>query len=124
MNRSTLLERSFYPILITSQTIPIIALAPIFVLWFGYSIWSKVVVTTLITFFPITVSTFDGLRSSNRELKELMFTMVDIKRDLFFKLDFTSALSNFIYGLKVNYIFSLIMVDIVDWMGVTEVLGY
>src|SRR5690625_4002208 len=124
MNRSTLLERTFYPILITSQTIPIIALAPIFVLWFGYSIWSKVVVTTLITFFPITVSTFDGLRSSNRELKELMLTMGATKRDLFFKLDIPSALPQFFSGLKVAVPLSVIGAAIGEWLGAQAGLGY
>ena len=50
MNASTWMERAFYPLLVASQTIPITALAPLFVLWFGYTIWSKVVVTVLITF--------------------------------------------------------------------------
>src|SRR5699024_1579552 len=70
MNLSKPIEKMFYPILITSQTIPIIALAPIFVLWFGYSIWSKVVVTVIITFFPITVNTFDGFRAACQDLKD------------------------------------------------------
>lgn len=83
MNISKTLEQAIYPILITSQTIPIIALAPIFVLWFGYSIWSKVIVTIIITFFPITVSTFDGFRSTSKELKELFQTLGASKRQLF-----------------------------------------
>ena len=58
--------RAFYPLLVASQTIPITALAPLFVLWFGYTIWSKVVVTVLITFFPIAVNTYDGLRSTKK----------------------------------------------------------
>src|SRR5699024_11829155 len=70
MKLSPMIERTIYPILITSQTIPVIALAPIFVLWFGYSIWGKVVMTTLITFFPITVSTIDGFRSSSKQMEE------------------------------------------------------
>ena len=85
-------EKTFYPIIIASQTIPTIALAPIFVVWFGYSIWSKVIVTFLITFFPLTVSTFDGLRSSNKDLKELLLTMGASKKDIFLKLDVPSAL--------------------------------
>src|SRR5699024_1238013 len=74
MHHSKVIEQAIYPLLITSQTIPIIALAPIFVLWFGYTIWSKVVVTVIITFFPIAIGTFDGLRSTDKELHELFQT--------------------------------------------------
>ncbi|PAV29360.1 ABC transporter permease [Virgibacillus profundi] len=124
MNKSQLLEKTFYPIIITSQTIPIIALAPIFVLWFGYSIWSKVVVTVLITFFPITVSTFDGLRSSDKDMKELLFTMGASKRDIFFKLDIPTALPSFFSGLKVAVTLSVIGAAIGEWLGAQAGLGY
>jgi putative hydroxymethylpyrimidine transport system permease protein len=124
MYRSKLAERAFYPLIIASQMIPTIALAPIFVLWFGYSIWSKVVVTVLITFFPITVSTFDGLRSTNKELKELFLTMGASKKDLFFKLSIPSALPHFFSGLKLAVTFSIIGAAIGEWLGAQAGLGY
>lgn len=83
MNASTWMERAFYPLLVASQTIPITALAPLFVLWFGYSIWSKVVVTVLITFFPIAVNTYDGLRSTKKEWEELLVTYGATKKTFF-----------------------------------------
>ncbi|WP_026582452.1 ABC transporter permease [Bacillus sp. J33] len=124
MNASKAAERTFYPILIASQTIPIIALAPIFVLWFGYTIWSKVAVTVLITFFPITVSAFDGLRSSDKNLKELMLTMGASKKDIFFKLDIPSSLPSFFSGLKVAVTLSVIGAAIGEWLGAQAGLGY
>ncbi|MED3878969.1 ABC transporter permease [Priestia megaterium] len=124
MNWSPLIERAFYPLIIASQMIPTIAIAPVFVLWFGYSIWSKVIVTVLITFFPITVSTFDGLRSTNKELKELMLTMGATKKDIFFKLNIPSALPHFYSGLKVAVIFSIIGAAIGEWLGAQAGLGY
>ncbi|WP_085992967.1 ABC transporter permease [Oceanobacillus senegalensis] len=124
MNRSPLAEKTFYPIIIASQTIPIIALAPIFVLWFGYTIWSKVLVTVLITFFPITVSTFDGLRSSDKNVRELLLTMGASKRDIFFKLDIPTALPSFLSGLKVAVTFSVIGAAIGEWLGAQAGLGY
>lgn len=117
-------ERAFYPIMIASQTIPIIALAPIFVLWFGYSIWSKVVVTVLITFFPITVNTFDGLRSTSNELKELLLTMGATKKDIFLKLSVPTALPYFYSGLKVAVTLSVIGAAIGEWLGAQAGLGY
>ncbi|GEN89199.1 ABC transporter permease [Oceanobacillus sojae] len=124
MNISKTLEQAIYPILITSQTIPIIALAPIFVLWFGYSIWSKVIVTIIITFFPITVSTFDGFRSTSKELKELFQTLGASKRQLFFKLEVPSALPSFFSGLKVAVPMSVIGAAIGEWLGAQAGLGY
>ena len=124
MNMSKTAEKAFYPILISSQTIPIIALAPIFVLWFGYSIWSKVIVTLLITFFPITVNTFDGLRSSSKELKELLQTMGASQKDIFLKLSVPSALPHFFSGLKVAVTLSVIGAAIGEWLGAQSGLGY
>jgi putative hydroxymethylpyrimidine transport system permease protein len=124
MNISKIAEKTFYPIIIASQTIPTIALAPIFVVWFGYSIWSKVVVTFLITFFPLTVSTFDGLRSSNKDLKELLLTMGASKKDIFLKLDVPSALPSFFSGLKVAVTLSVIGAAIGEWLGAQAGLGY
>jgi putative hydroxymethylpyrimidine transport system permease protein len=117
-------EKIFYPIIIASQTIPTIALAPIFVVWFGYSIWSKVIVTFLITFFPLTVSTFDGLRSSNKNLKELLLTMGASKKDIFLKLDVPSALPSIFSGLKVAVTVSVVGAAIGEWLGAQAGLGY
>lgn len=124
MNLFKSLEKLFYPILITSQTIPIIALAPIFVLWFGYTIWSKVVVTIIITFFPITVSTFDGFRSTNHQLKELLQAMGASRKQIFFKLEVPSALPSFFSGMKVAVPMSVIGAAIGEWLGAQAGLGY
>lgn len=124
MSMSKVLEQTFYPLLITSQTIPIIALAPIFVLWFGYSIWSKIIVTIIITFFPITVSTFDGFRSTNKDLKELFQSIGASRRQLFFKLEVPSALPSFFSGLKVAVPMSVIGAAIGEWLGAQAGLGY
>jgi putative hydroxymethylpyrimidine transport system permease protein len=83
-----------------------------------------VIVTVLITFFPITVSTFDGLRSTNKELKELMLTMGATKKDIFFKLNIPSALPHFYSGLKVAVTFSIIGAAIGEWLGAQAGLGY
>lgn len=117
-------ERAFYPLLIASQTIPIIALAPIFVLWFGYTIWSKVAVTVLITFFPITVNTFDGFKSVSQELRELMLTMGATKKEVFLKLSIPSALPSFFSGLRVAVTLSVIGAAIGEWLGAQKGLGY
>ena len=64
MDMSPVAEKALYPLVIASQTIPTTALAPLFVLWFGYTIWSKVLVTVLMTFVPVTITVFDGFRTA------------------------------------------------------------
>ena len=76
MDESDLVRKMIYPIVVVSQTIPTTAIAPLFVLWFGYGIWSKVLVTVLITFFPITITVYDGLRSAKTEMAELLETLL------------------------------------------------
>lgn len=124
MNLFHPIEQAIYPILITSQTIPIIALAPIFVLWFGYSIWSKIVVSVLFTFFPITISTFDGFKSTTKAYKELLLAMGGNRRDIFFKLEIPQALPSFFSGVKVAIPLSVVGAAIGEWLGAQAGLGY
>ena len=92
MDASETAEKALYPLIIASQTIPTTALAPLFVLWFGYTIWSKVLVTVLITFFPITITVFDGFKSVKTEMEELLFTFGADKRQIFMKLKVPAVL--------------------------------
>lgn len=124
MSRSRAVEKSVFPLLITSQTIPIIALAPIFVLWFGYSMWSKVAVTVLITFFPITVGAFDGLRAASKDMEDLLRTMGAGSWQIFRKVQVPMALPSFYSGLKVAVTLSVIGAAIGEWLGADAGLGY
>jgi len=124
MSSNSGVRKALYPILIASQMIPVIALAPIFVLWFGYTIWSKVAVTVLITFFPITVNTFDGLSSGKKETEELFLTMGATKKDIFFKYSVPTAFPHFFSGLKVAVTLSVIGAAIGEWLGAQAGLGY
>lgn len=121
---SPLMERIFYPITVISQTIPIIALSPVFILWFGYSIWSKVAVTVLITFFPIVVNTFDGLRSTPRAYQELLETMGASRWQVFRKVAWPNAYPMIFSGLKVAVVMSVIGATIGEWLGASSGLGY
>lgn len=92
MDLSEIAQRALYPIIIASQTIPTTAIAPLFVLWFGYGIWSKILVTILITFFPITITVYDGFKSTKREMEELLLSFGATKKDIFIKLKLPAAL--------------------------------
>lgn len=117
-------ERTFYPLLIVSQTLPIIALAPVFVLWFGYSIWGKVAVTVLISFFPIVVNTYDGFRRADAEWMDLLRVMGASRWQIFLKAQVPAALPMFFTGLKMAAVVSVIGATIGEWLGANEGLGY
>ncbi len=121
---SGFLKKMIYPAVLISQTVPIIALSPVFVLWFGYTIWSKVAVTVLIAFFPIVVSTYDGLKSCDPEYGELLRSMGATKKQLFMKVQVPMALPSFFSGLKLAIVFSVVGATIGEWLGASEGLGY
>lgn len=118
------IENALYPIIIASQTIPTTAIAPLFVLWFGYSIWGKVLVTILITFFPITIAVYDGFKSTKREMEELLITYGATKMDIFIKLKIPTALPAFFSAIKMAVPLSIIGAAIAEWLGAQSGLGY
>ena len=124
MDASPIAEKALYPVVIASQTIPTTALAPLFVLWFGYTIWSKVLVTVLMTFFPVTITVFDGFRSVRTEMKDLMFCMGADTRQMFFKLKLPAVLPCFFSALKMAVPLSVIGAAIGEWLGAQSGLGY
>lgn len=124
MDISPKVENAIYPLVIASQTIPTTAIAPLFVLWFGYSIWSKVLVTILITFFPITITVFDGLKATKREMEELLITYGATKVDIFLKLKIPTALPSFFSAIKMAIPLSIIGAAIAEWLGAQSGLGY
>ena len=124
MDASPAVSRAVYPIVITSQTIPTTALAPLFVLWFGYSIWSKVLVTVLITFFPITITVYDGLRAVRIEMIELLQTYGASRTQIFLKLKLPSVLPYFFSALKMAVPMSIVGAAIGEWLGAQAGIGY
>ena len=120
---SSLANKTIYPLIVASQTIPIIALSPIMVMWFGYEIWSKVAVVILFTFFPIAVNTAAGFRSADPDIGELMQTMGASRRNLFLKWKIPSALPGFFTGLKMAAAISVGGATLGEWLGGENGLG-
>lgn len=118
------IEIALYPVIVASQTIPTTAIAPLFILWFGYSIWSRILVTILITFFPIAITVFDGFKSTKREMEELLYTYGATKKDIFLKLKLPTALPHFFSAIKMAIPLSVIGAAIAEWLGAQEGLGY
>lgn len=124
MDASALCRKAIYPLVVASQTIPTTAIAPLFVLWFGYGVWSKVLVTVLMTFFPITITVYDGLRSARVEMMELLKTYGAGKWDLFLKIKVPCALPYFFSAVKMAIPMSIIGAAIGEWLGAQSGLGY
>lgn len=124
MDMNETVQRTLYPLVIASQTIPTTAIAPLFILWFGYSIWSKVLVTILMTFFPITITVYDGFQSTKREMEELMLSFHASKKDIFLKLKIPNALPYFFSAIKMSIPISIIGAAIGEWLGAQSGLGY
>ncbi|NIK70674.1 MULTISPECIES: ABC transporter permease [unclassified Paenibacillus] len=120
---SSLARKTIYPLIVASQTIPIIALSPIMVMWFGYEIGSKISVVILFTFFPVAVNTADGFRTADREIGELLRSMGAGKAQLFLKWKIPSALPSFFTGLKMAAAISVGGATLGEWLGGESGLG-
>lgn len=121
---SRIVERSVYPIVIASQTIPIIAIAPLLLIWVGYGIAPKIIVVALISFFPISVNTVDGLRSVDPDMVNMMRTLGASRWQIFTKLQVPSALPQMFSGIKIGIAVSVIGAVIGEWVGASSGLGY
>ena len=124
MDVSPVFQKALYPVVVASQTIPTTTIAPLFVLWFGYGIWSKILVTILITFFPITITVYDGLRSAKVEMAELLVTYGASKKDIYLKVKVPCALPYFFSAIKMAIPMSIIGAAIGEWLGAQAGLGY
>lgn len=123
MDHFSILDRAIYPILVITQTIPTIALAPIFVMWMGFGIAPKVTLVVITTFFPITVGFLEGLKSVDRDSVNLMRAMNANGFQIFLHLKGPSALPYFFSGLKVSASYAVVGAVISEWIGGFEGLG-
>ncbi len=121
---SRLAERAIYPWLVISQTIPVPAIAPIFVIWTGFDIRPKLMVIALVTFFPIVVNTIDGLRSTDPELVNLLRTLGAGRWQQFRIAKLPASLPFVFSGLKVAAVLSVIGAVFGEWVGSSSGLGY
>ena len=120
----TPLRRAVYPILIGSQTIPIVVLAPILVILLGYGLLPKVVIVALICFFPIVVNGLDGLRLVDDDFIHMMRTLDATRWAIFRKVEFPGALPSIFSGMRVAATFAAIGAVFGEWAGASQGLGY
>jgi ABC-type nitrate/sulfonate/bicarbonate transport system permease component len=101
MRFSSVLRDAIFPLAIAAQAIPIVAIGPILLVWFGFGIWPKVILVALATFFPILVTTLDGLRAVDPEAVKMMRTLDASRWAIFRRVEVPTALPSFFSGLKV-----------------------
>lgn len=123
IDASPLLRRTLYPLLVVSQTVPIVAIAPLLVVGFGFGALPKVLVVALVTFFPIVVSTVDGLGAADRDMVRLLRAMDADYWGLLRWLRMPAALPAVFSGLKLAATYSVIGAVLAEWIGASAGLG-
>jgi NitT/TauT family transport system permease protein len=121
---SSFLERLIYPYLIAIQTVPKIAVAPLFVLWFGYGIASKIFITALLCFFPILVSVIAGFRNVDRNQHEMMRAFGATTSQILFRLRIPSALVMIFAGFEIASVLAVLGAMVGEFVGAQVGLGY
>lgn len=123
MDRFSFLYSALYPLLVISQTIPTIAIAPLLVLWMGFSMAPKITLVVLTTFFPVCVSLLDGFKGADRDEINLIRSMGGNRLQIFRHVKLPSAAEQFFSGLKVSASYSVVGAVISEWLGGFEGLG-
>ena len=124
MDAFHLFTYGFKPLLVISQTIPTIVIAPLFVLWFGYGLAPKVMLVALTTFFPIAIGLADGYSNVDGDMVDLLRSMGANKLKIFWFLKVPSALPNFFSGLKISATYAIVGAVISEWVGAESGLGF
>lgn len=122
--KSQPLERLISPYIVASQAIPIVALAPLLVIWFGFGLLSKVVVCALIVFFPVLVNTIVGLRSVERELVDLLRSLGANRWQMLTMLEAPAALPVLLGGLRIGVTLSVVGAVVGEFVAADEGLGF
>jgi ABC-type nitrate/sulfonate/bicarbonate transport system permease component len=121
---SDLVRRAGYPLVVASQTIPVIVIAPVLVVWFGYGIWPKLLIIALVCFFPIAVNTLDGLRSTDPEAVRMMRSLGASRIGIFRRVEVPTALPAIFTGARIAAAVAVIGAVFGEWAGSEKGLGH
>ena len=120
---SRTVRRSLYPLMVASQTLPIIALAPLVIIWFGFGSGPKIALVALFTFFAVTVGIVQGLASADPDASNLLRTMGASRLQLLLRIRLPSAIPQFFTGLKVAVTYSYVAAIVAEFVGAQQGLG-
>lgn len=124
LHLSGALRASIYPLLVASQTIPIVVVAPILVVWFGFGIGPKLAIIALVCYFPIAVNTLDGLRSVDPEAVRMMRTLHAGRSQILRRIELPTALPHIFTGAKIAAAVAVIGAVFGEWAGSSAGLGH
>lgn len=123
MDRFHFIYKAVYPILVITQTIPTVAIAPLLVLWLGYGMAPKITLIVIVTFFPITIGLLDGFKSADSDAIQLLRSMNASDRQIFKHIKLPSSISHFFAGLRISVSYSVVGAVISEWLGGFNGLG-
>ena len=124
LGKSPILDRLLSPYIVASQTVPVVAIAPLLIIWFGNGLLSKVLITGIIVFFPTLISTIVGIRGVDADLQDLMRSLRATRGQLFFKLELPAALPVLFGGLKLSVILAVVGAVVGEFVGADVGLGF
>ncbi|MDQ0089678.1 ABC-type nitrate/sulfonate/bicarbonate transport system permease component [Paenibacillus anaericanus] len=117
-------KRAFYPLLILSQNVPSIALGPLLVIWFGFGLLPKIVLITLVCFFPVAVAAMGGLAQSDGVMMNYMKMAGASKWQIFTKLELPHSLPSLFSGIKISATYAVMGAVVAEWIGADKGIGY
>ena len=123
LDRSALARRAVEPLLVASQTVPIVAIAPLVVVWFGFGLLPKILVVVLVTFFPITIALLGGFANTTADATDLMRSFGASASQTFRKLRWPTGLPALFTGLRISATYAVVAAVIAEYVGATEGLG-
>ena len=123
MDRFSFLRKAIYPILVITQTIPTIAIAPLLVLWMGFGMAPKITLVVITTFFPISIGLLNGFENADRDEINMMRSMGANRLQIFKHIKLPSAADSFFSGLKISASYAIVGAVISEWLGGFEGLG-
>lgn len=124
MHRWRVMRDAAYPLIVASQTIPVLVIAPILTVWFGYGITPKVVIIALVCFFPLTINALDGLRAVEPEAVKMMRSLDASRWQLFRRVEAPTALPHVFTGAKIAVVIAPIGAVFAEWAGSSAGLGH
>ena len=123
MDQFEAVYKAFYPLIVLTQTVPTVAIAPLLVLWFGYEMTPKVILIVITTFFPIAVGLLNGFRSADKDSIHLLRAMGAGRWQIFRYIKLPGAMSQFFAGLRISASYAVVGAVISEWLGGFSGLG-
>ena len=123
MDRFEFLYLAVYPVIVLTQTVPAIAIAPLLILWMGFGVAPKILLIFLTCFFPVTISSLSGLRSVDADIIDLMKSMGASRMQILLRVKLKASLESFFAGLKLASTYAIIGAVISEWLGGSRGLG-